>query len=163
SCLFVSIRGSSVTLRRVFPSSMKRNMRKLLTFVAALVAVAPILLAQKDAPAIKPYLLTPKTTYDGQPTLCQTSDGTTWSGWLAYSHPAGDAVMVTHKENGTWAASEQVNTTRAQIVRPTLVAVGKTVWVFWTETGNNLARVLYSKRADGKWSSPEVLTPANAA
>ena len=111
----------------------------------------------------KAYLLTPKTTYDTQPTLCQTADQSTWAGWVAYANPQGDAIMAAHLEKGVWSAPEQVNVTRAQIIRPTFCAVENTVWAFWTETGDALAKVMCSSRQNGKWSTPVLVSSANAA
>ncbi len=136
---------------------------------AAIVVAASISLASTNSPStspagqIKPYLLTPKTTYDTQPALCLATDKTTWAGWVAFADPKGDAVMVAHLDKGQWSAPEQVNSTRAQIVRPTLCAVGNTVWAFWTECGDSLAKIMYSTRIDGKWSTPTAISSPNSA
>ncbi len=130
---------------------------------AAMLLAGPSLFAAPDSPATKPYLLTPKTTYDTQPTICQTADQSTWAGWVAYTHPKGDAVMAAHLEKGVWSAPEQINATRAQIIRPTFCAVGNTVWAFWTETGDALAKVMCSTRVDGKWSTPAQISAAKSA
>lgn len=113
---------------------------------------------------IKPYLLTPKTTYDTQPTICESADGTVWTGYVGYHHPEGDAVMVVSKKNGKWSAPEQVNKARTQIVRPTLAKLGSSVCVLWTESGDQLARIMFSERTDGKWSDPiAISSPQYAA
>ena len=131
--------------------------RRLISFVT--VALLQLNFAFADAPPIKPYLLTPKTTYDTQPTLCESRDGTLWSGWVAYTHPKGDAVMVAAKQNGQWAAPEQVNKTRAQIVRPTLCRLGDSIGALWTESDEKaLSRILFSQRKDGAWSEPVVIS-----
>src|SRR3954447_181827 len=95
---------------------------------------------------VKPYLLTPKTTYDTQPTMCETADGTVWTGYVGYHHPEGDAVMVVSKKDGQWSAPEQVNKTRPQIVRPTLAKFNDSVCALWTESGDKLARIMFSER-----------------
>src|SRR5437870_2075934 len=82
--------------------------------VVAMLAMTGSMLAE-DA-KVKPYLLTPKTTYDTQPTMCESADGTVWTGYVGYHHPDGDAVMVVSKKDGKWSAPEQVNKTRTQIV-----------------------------------------------
>ncbi|MDB6025942.1 MAG: hypothetical protein JWM68_2165 [Verrucomicrobiales bacterium] len=137
----------------------------LIRFLAAALLIATGASAADTSPAanIKPYLLTPKTTYDTQPTLCQASDKSTWAGWVAYAYPKGDAVMAAHLEKGVWSAPEQINSVRGQIIRPTLCAVGTTVWAFWTETGDNLATVMGSTRTDGKWSTPIAISSTKAA
>lgn len=128
-------------------------------------AILQTLVAFGDEAKVKPYLLTPKTTYDTQPTMCETADGTVWTGYVGYHHPEGDAVMVVSKKDGKWSAPEQVNKTRAQIVRPTLARLNDSVCALWTESADNkLASIMYSERKSGAWSEPVVIsTPQYAA
>src|SRR5947207_2210798 len=113
-------------------------MKKFLLFAVTLAALSQF----ASAGTAKPYLLTPKTTFDTQPTLSRAKDGSVWAGWVAYSHPDGDAIMTAHQVNGAWSAPEQVNAVRGQIVRPTICVAGDVVWFFWTETGDNLANIM---------------------
>ena len=107
-------------------------------------------------PTIKPQLLTDKKTYDGQPAMSKTADGTVWTAWVGYEFPLGDRVMVASKTKDGWSAPELVSTNYSQIVRPTICAAGNTLWAFWTETaGKDVARVVCSKRENGKWTAPE--------
>jgi hypothetical protein len=141
-------------------TQMKNMKIKLLIGLATL----QMLCAFGEDVTVKPYLLTPKTTYDTQPTMCESSDGTVWTGYVGYHHPEGDAVMVVSKHNGKWSAPEQVNKTRTQIVRPTLAKLNNSVCALWTESGDNLARIMFSQRTEGKWSEPVVIsTPQYAA
>src|SRR3954463_15625555 len=117
-------------------------------------ATLQLLCAFGEDAKIKPYLLTPKTTYDTQPTMCESADGTAWTGYVGYHHPEGDAVMVVSKKDGKWSAPEQINKTRTQIVRPTLARLGSSVCVLWTESGDKLARIMFSERTGGSWSEP---------
>ncbi|MDB6058558.1 MAG: hypothetical protein JWO95_2402, partial [Verrucomicrobiales bacterium] len=112
---------------------------------------------------VKPYLLTPKTTYDTQPTMCEATDGTVWTGYVGYHQPDGDAVMVVSKKDGKWSAPEQVNKTRTQIVRPTLAKFGDSVCALWTESGDKLARIMFSERKAGTWSDPVAISDAKYA
>lgn len=112
---------------------------------------------------LKPHLLTPLSTYDGQPSLCRGQNGVVWAGWVAYAHPSGDAVMAASLRNGKWLAPEQVNPGRGQIVRPTLCQSGDTVWAFWTESGGSLAKIVFCARNHGKWSTPSALTGSNVS
>ena len=114
--------------------------------------------------AIKSYLLTPKTTYDTQPTICEAADGTLWAGYVGYHHPKGDAVMVVSKKDGKWSAPEQVNKTRTQIVRPTLAKLNGSICALWTESGDKkLAAIMCSTRKDGAWTEPVTISDARYA
>ena len=53
-----------------------------------------------------------------------------------------------------WSAPEQINKTRSQIVRPTLARLGDSVCALWTESGDRLARIMFSERQNGAWSEP---------
>ncbi len=119
--------------------------------------------ASGDEAKVKPYLLTPKTTYDTQPTMCEAADGTVWTGYVGYHHPEGDAVMVVSKKDGKWSAPEQVNKTRTQIVRPTLAKLNGSVCALWTECGDKLARIMFSERKNSGWSEPVAISDAHYA
>ena len=114
-----------------------------------LCAVAP--------PPHDPALVTAHDTYDGQPTMCLASDGTPWLSWVAYA-AGGDTLMAASMNNGSWSAAQTVTTGERQIVRPALCRTGKSLWVFWTESGDETARVMYATRSRKAWSAPRALT-----
>ncbi len=117
----------------------------------------------KKIDAVPYQLLTTEATYDTRPTLCKSSDNTLWAGWISYTHPQGDLLMVRSKSSDKWSAPEQVTASHSQIVRPTLCAVKDSIWIFWTESQENApARIMYAIRKDGKWSIPKALSSKEA-
>jgi hypothetical protein len=140
-------------------------MKNIKTKLVACAAILQMVSAFGEDATIKPYLLTPKTTYDTQPTMCETADGTIWTGYVGYHHPQGDAVMIVYKKDGKWSAPEQINKSRTQIVRPTLARLNDSVCALWTDCNEKtLARIMFSTRQNGLWSEPVAIsTPEYAA
>ena len=113
---------------------------------------------------ITPFLLSAKSTYDSQPSICKAADGTDWTAYVAYSFPMGDQVMVASRTKGKWSTPQPVSKEYTQIVRPTICAVGDTLWIFWTETaGKGLARVMGSRKQGDTWSAPQAINAENVA
>lgn len=124
----------------------------------SLFGLVPASSAADKQSALAPQLLTDKKTYDGQPAVCKAEDGTIWTVWVGYDFPMGDQIFISSRQGDTWSSPQIVNSSHSQIVRPTVCAAGKEIWVFWTETaGKDVARVLFSKRHGTKWSAPEQL------
>ncbi|PYJ00215.1 MAG: hypothetical protein DME25_21250 [Verrucomicrobia bacterium] len=87
----------------------------LLGLTLSLIAAEPAKPGGVELSKIKARLLTPISTYDGQPSLCLGPQGEVWAGWVAYSHPGGDTVMAACLRNGKWSGSGQ---SRAPTNRP---------------------------------------------
>ncbi|MBI2923974.1 MAG: DUF3604 domain-containing protein [Planctomycetes bacterium] len=113
--------------------------------------------------AADPRLLTGERTFDGQPAICRAADGTIWAAWVAYSHPEGDAVMTAACRNGEWSRAERVTPEPGQFLRPAICETGGRVWVFWTQSGDQLAAVWSASRDAEGWSRPRRLSTDGVA
>jgi hypothetical protein len=116
-----------------------------------------------DSNKVKPHLLSDKKTYDTQVSMCRAEDGTLWAAWVGYEFPYGDRLLVASEKKEQWSAPEALSTNHTQIVRPTICSSGNSIWVFWTQSGEELSGVVGARRENGKWSAQELINTAGVA
>jgi hypothetical protein len=106
-----------------------------------------------DLPTVEGSLVSPGKTYDNQPAVAETADGTTWVAWVRYTNRNADEIVVQARK-GEGAGELEVLTPPGQYIRPALAAAGNDVWCVWTRSEpDRVSSIWYAtRRTDGRWT-----------
>src|SRR5262245_43678346 len=85
-----------------------------------------------DMPTVAGTRISSGGTYDNQPAVAETSDGTTWIASVRYHNGKADEVVVAARNGEKISESQPVTPAPGQYIRPALAASGSNVWCTWT-------------------------------
>src|SRR2546422_2345143 len=106
-----------------------------------------------EIPVVAGTRLSSGGTYDNQPAVAESADGTTWIASIRYHNAKADEVVV-YSRKGEKASEPQVLTPApGQYIRPALAASGSDVWCVWTTSQpDKVASIWVARRTGDSWT-----------
>ncbi len=120
----------------------------------------PEIVPAADLQTVAGARLSAGRTYDNQPAVAETSEGTSWVAWVRYYNHQADEIVVASRHGDRLAEPVVLTRRKGQYIRPVLAAAGNEVWCAWTVTEpDKVSTVWYSRMAAGQWSAPQRVIP----
>ncbi len=113
-----------------------------------------------DLPTVASVRLSGGGTYDNQPSVAETADGTTWVASIRYHNGKADDVCVVSRKGDKGSDPQTLTPAPGQYIRPSLAASGTDVWCVWTTSQpDKTATIWISRRTGDAWSPAARLLP----
>jgi hypothetical protein len=117
-----------------------------------------------EIPVVTGARLSSGGTYDNQPAVAETADGTTWVASVRYHNGKADDVVVLSRHGEKMSEAHTITLAPGQYIRPAIAAAGNDVWCVWTTSQpEKLSSIWYSRRTGDTWTPAARLLSENAA
>ncbi len=113
-----------------------------------------------DVPPVAGVKLSADGTYDNQPAVAETADGTSWVAYVRYHNHKADELVVVSRKGGEASKPHVLSPAPGQFIRPALAARGENVWCVWTVSEpERTASIWFSQRIGGRWAPAARILP----